>query len=124
MQRQKVNTPLERQNPAIQQVPRRHALPAEVVDDQCATIRLNLEGRFVEPGGVGPGEIGVVEGQLTANDDQWSLNLDPTAIVFDDRRSLRHWMMAVCVEDTDDVAIDLNSVRNPDGAEESLVHAF
>ena len=124
VQRQEVNTSLERQNPAVQQVSRRYALPAEVVDDQCATIRLNLKRRFVELCGFGKREIRVVERQLATDDDQWSLNLDPTAIMFDDRRSLRHRTMAVRVEDTNDVVIDFNRVGDPDGAEERLVHAF
>jgi hypothetical protein len=38
MQRQEIDPPFERQDPAIQQVLRRHALAAKVVDDQCATV--------------------------------------------------------------------------------------
>ena len=83
-ERHLVYTSLERQNPAIQQVLRRYALPAEVVDDQCATIRLHLKRRFVKSRRFGEGQVSVIECQLTTDDDQWSLNLDPAAIVFND----------------------------------------
>src|ERR1041385_6864938 len=110
VQRQEINASFARQNPAIQQVSRRHALPAEVVDDECATVRLDLKRRFVKSRRFGPGEIGVVERQLTTDDDQWSLYFDPTTIVFDDRRAFRHLPMTVSVENTNDVAVDFDRV--------------
>ena len=48
VQRQVVDAALERHDPPVQQVARRDALPAEVVDDEHAAVGLHLHRRFVE----------------------------------------------------------------------------
>ena len=48
VQRQKINSSLQRQDPAVQQIRWRHSLAAEVVDHERAAVRFHLEGRFVK----------------------------------------------------------------------------
>ena len=50
VQREEVEPLLERHDPAVEQVARRHPLAAEVVDDEDAAVRLHLERRLVELG--------------------------------------------------------------------------
>src|SRR5262245_23006623 len=50
MQRQVVDTTLERDDPTVEQVLRTDALPAETVDHEDATVRLELDRRLVESG--------------------------------------------------------------------------
>src|SRR5215207_3195068 len=47
VQSEKIYASLERQNPAIQQILRRNSLPSEVVDHECAAIRLHLKRSFI-----------------------------------------------------------------------------
>ena len=50
VEREVINTTLERHDPTIQKILRGNALPAEVVDNQRAAIRFHLEWRLVELG--------------------------------------------------------------------------
>src|SRR5437867_5757731 len=57
VQREVVNALFKRDDPAVEQVLRRDALPAEVVDHEDAAIRLHLEGRLVELRGLVVDEV-------------------------------------------------------------------
>ena len=60
---------LQRDDPAVQQIARRHALAPEVVDDEHAAVGLHLDRRFVEPGDRVERQVEHVERQLAADHD-------------------------------------------------------
>ena len=80
VQRQEVDAALERHDPAVQQVARRNALAAEVVDDEHAAVGLQLDRRFVELRDRVERQVEHLERQLAADDDHRPADLLPAAI--------------------------------------------
>ena len=80
VQRQEVHAALERHDPPVQQIAGRHALAAEVVDDEHAAIRERLHRRLVEAGDRVVAQLERFERQLTADHHQGPAATDPALV--------------------------------------------
>src|SRR5947209_3054829 len=116
VQREVVDTLLERDDPPVEEVLRRDALPAKVIDHEDAAVRLHLERRLVELRGLVVDEVERLERQLAARHDDGALRNDPAVV---EAQALGHDRVerdAVVdlVEDLDDLLVDLDRVRQHD----------
>ena len=80
VQREVVHAALERHDPAVQQVLGTHALAAEVVHQEHAAVRLQLQRRLVELRDAVEGEIQHVERQLAADDNDGTADTNPAPV--------------------------------------------
>src|SRR2546426_5439335 len=116
VQREVVDALLERHDPAVQEVLRRHALAAEVVDHEDAAVRLHLERSLVELRGLVVDEVERLERELAAGHDDWPLRDDPAVVeaeTLGDHRVERDAVIDL-VEDLDDLLVDLDRIRQDD----------
>src|SRR5258707_9405392 len=119
VQRQVVNSILERDDPAVEKIAWVHPLPPEIIDQKCPAIGLQLEWGLVELDGLIVTEVHTLDSQFSTNDHEGSMDLDPALVVGDSRLLDRR--VVVRVEDVDDVAVHLDGPRNPDLATERQV---
>src|SRR5207244_1293349 len=112
--REEVDVPIERDDPAVEELIRRGALAPEVVDEKDATARLHLEGRLVHLGERVVAEIELLERELPADLHERARDRDPAAVealVERDERAVPRR-----IEDADELLADLNDVRDDDVA--------
>ena len=100
------------------------ALAAEVVNDERAAVRLQLERRFVKSRGLAPLQVRVVEREFAADDDERALYQNPAAVVVGRRHVVGRGPVVVRVEDADDLAVNLDGEGNPDVAGQARVDAL
>ena len=118
MQRQEVDAALERHDPAVQEVARRDALAAEVVDDEDAAVGLHLDRRFVEPRDRVEREVEHLQRQLAADHDDRPLDLFPAPVVrrrgdhAGRRRGAADVHVVDRIERGDRLAVDVDGVRH------------
>src|SRR5262249_39606383 len=112
-QSQKIDPAFQRQIPAVQQLLWRHSLTPEIVDNQRSAICLQLKRGFVKPGGFRPGEVSVLQRQLTANYYHRSLDAYPAPVVLDRIVIVGNRMVSAPIKDSNDAAVDFNRVGNP-----------
>ena len=114
VQGQVVDVAVERDDPAVEQVHRRDTLTSEVVDQEQAAVRFQLQRRVVDLRR-GVREIERVQGELAARDDERSSAHDPASI---EAHALLtgHRTMLGRIEDADEIVADLNDVRDEDRA--------
>src|SRR5438105_10345191 len=114
---------LERHDPAVEQGFWSDDLAAEVVDDEGAAERLDVERRFVELRQHIETQVEHVERQLAAGNDERALAGDPAAVevlapyAAGFKRALRLVIDAFVnagVEHLDDLAFHLETIRNVD----------
>src|SRR2546430_1847068 len=113
VQREVVDALLERNDPAVEEVFRRDALPAEVVDHEDAAVRLHLERRLVELRGLVVDEVERLERQLAARHHDRPLRHDPAVVeaqpLADD--GIERDSVIDLVVDLHDLLIDFHGVR-------------
>src|SRR5262245_22206543 len=80
VQREVVHAALERHDPAVQEVLRADALPAEVVHDEHAAVRLELQRRLVELGQRVERQLHHVERELAADGHDRPSNPHPAPV--------------------------------------------
>ena len=80
MQVQIIDARFQRDDPSIEEIARRHALAPEVVDDEDAAVRFQMNGRFVELRQVAVSEVEHFERQLAADRDDRPADSHPAAI--------------------------------------------
>src|SRR5262245_24976204 len=103
-----IDAVLEWIDPAVEQLPRFDALAAEIVEQEGAAVRLQMQRRFVVAAALAIGEIESLQGQIATDDDEGTPHAYPPAI---DRRPVccglrRHRLMALRIEHPHHVAID------------------
>src|SRR5215471_11263131 len=107
-----IDAPVEGDDPAIEQFARGEHLAAEVVDDQDAVVRLHLRGRDEHFCGLVEPQFQHRGGKLTADRDARALADGPSRveqIVLE-----RNLFVHDGVEQSDDVAVDFDGVRDHD----------
>ena len=82
---------LQGYNPAVENIGGCYSLPPKVVDDQCAAVAFQLDGRFADAGRGVRVNLEVVEREFAARNDCWALNSDLT---FVDTAPGRHFILA------------------------------
>ena len=127
VQREEVHAAFKRDNPPVQQVARRDALAAEVVDDQHAAVGHGLHGRLVEPGGRVVAQLERLERQLAAHHHHGAAAAHPAAVHVDAAVDAgRHVLFGQLfmhdgVEEAHDLALDLEGVRHVQVAVQQLL---
>src|SRR3990167_140914 len=121
-----------RHDPAVEQIDRRHPLPTEVVDDENAVTRLELQRRLVQAGVRVEANIQHIQGQFAAGDDDWPLALQQTAVdaLVNAQAALldldRQWFVPLGIEDLYHCLADSDGAGYPDGllkkADQSLAN--
>src|SRR2546425_185031 len=131
VQRQVVDAALERHDPAVEEILRPNSLAAEVVDEEHAAVRLQLNGRLVELRERVEREVELLERQLAADDDDRPVNAHPPAIARQRRDDARLLAFAAFerlvverIEHRDDVAVDVDRMGNVHVAADGAAHAF
>src|SRR5262245_47205813 len=130
VQREIVDAALERHDPSVEQILRAHALAAEVVDQEHAAVRLQLDRRFVELRERVEGEVEHVERQLAADDDDRTLDADPPAVARRGGKQTRHLdvqlerLVVDWIAHRHHVPVDVDRMRDVHVAAERAAHAF
>ena len=75
-----IHAVFERDDPAVEQVARAHLLAAKIVNQQDAAIGLDLERGFVKFMRVVEDQVEACEGQLAADHDERTADLDPARV--------------------------------------------
>src|SRR3989441_6497068 len=111
-EREEVDVPIERDDPAVEELIRRGALAPEVIDEQDAAARLHLEGRLVHLGERVVSEIELLERELAADLHERARDRDPAAVEALVEREER--AVPRRIEHADDLLADLDDVRDDD----------
>ncbi len=109
-QRQVVDAPIERHDPAVEQFLGRHQLAAEVVDDEHAVVGLHLDRSEVHAIRRFVGEVEHRALQLTAGDDRRAAAQHPARVELVGLHVGGHVHHGV--EHRDDLAVDLDGLRD------------
>src|SRR5262249_43628914 len=131
LQGQIVDSLLERDDPAIEQGLWLNELPPEIVDDEYATKGFYMERRIVEIGNLVVAKIQHFQRELAPRDDEGPTAGDPAAIEIApadlDVRAARlalDLLVHGAVENLDDLAFDLDAVRDVDNVRKQPADPF
>ena len=115
---------LQRHDPAVQQLVGRGPLAAEIVQQENASVGLEVQRGFVvTPGGI-VDQIQVVQGQFAADQNERPPDVHPPLVVPAShfaRQFLRRVPMDLAVEDTNDLVLDPDAIRDPEAARQGLM---
>src|SRR5262249_55148573 len=80
MEREVIDSGLQWHDPTVQQLIRPYPLTTEVIHEKDSTVRLQLQGCFIELRDGIEGQVQLVEGQLATHDDGRASNSHPAPI--------------------------------------------
>src|SRR6185503_13570330 len=107
--REEVDATIERHHPPIQEVGRRDALAAEVVDDQEPVVGAHLHGCSVEARGRIELEVEHVDGELAPHHQAGPPAADPSRVAGEPSGTLDA-LVHVRIEHGDDLPVDFDGV--------------
>ncbi len=112
-EREVVDLTVERNDPPVQELLGGHRLTAEVIDDEDAVVRLELEWSEIGAHLAIEAQVQHAGVQLPAGDDGGAMTHHPTGIEL--RRLLVEGVVEDRVEHVDDLTLDLDAMRDQHG---------
>ena len=127
MQLQKIDAAFERHDPAVEQSLGRDDLPPEIVDDEDAAQRLDMQRRFVEFRLRVEAQIEHFQRELAARHDEGPPAGNPALVEIvaaqrtrPCRIGVRNLFVRALVEQLDDLAFDLDAIGDVDHVAEHI----
>ncbi len=118
-----VHAAVQRHDPAVQQIARRHELPSEVVDDEYPVVGLHLHRRGIDAGGFVEAQFQHAGDELAADHNARTFAQDPAlidvGIVHDVELLMDHGIVQA-----DDLPVDFYGVRHQDRVRIDAQHAL
>src|SRR5437763_9121683 len=108
-----IDAPVERNDPAVEQIARRNELAAEVIDEEDAVVRLHLQWGGVDARGFVQAQFQHRGNQLAPHHDVRALAEDPARVDFGVVGF--DGLMYYGVEQSDHLGVDFYGIRHKDG---------